>query len=271
MEWGAGGPALRLGMRLVKGLRREDADAIAGAVEQHGPFTTIEHLWRASGATVGGLRRLARADAFGSMGLDRQRALWDVRSLRDERLELFEAVAYEKETRSVCEREASEPSPAAGSDSASGEETVVLPAIPARARVSHDYEATGVSLKGHPVSFIRAELAQRGVITAAELAHEQRSPGGRPVAVGGIVLVRQRPMTASGIVFMTIEDETGVSNLIVRPRVYERFRRVARHSAALLARGRVERAHSVVHVMVESFESLDDQLDRLPTRSRDFH
>ncbi|MCH9057986.1 MAG: hypothetical protein IIB55_05080 [Planctomycetes bacterium] len=147
----------------------------------------------------------------------------------------------------------------------------MLPAIPARARVSHDYEATGVSLKGHPVSFIRAELAQRGVITAAELAHEQRSPGGRPVAVGGIVLVRQRPMTASGIVFMTIEDETGVSNLIVRPRVYERFRRVARHSAALLARGRVERAHSVVHVMVESFESLDDQLDRLPTRSRDFH
>ncbi|MAE65690.1 MAG: error-prone DNA polymerase [Phycisphaeraceae bacterium] len=245
-----GGDVLRLGMRLVKGLRREDARGLSYAALYHGRFDTIEQLWRHSGAGVAVLRALASADAFASMGLDRQQALWHIRNLHDAPMPLFEQAAV------------------AAPDAAAA--PACLPVISEPRKVMYDYRSTGLSLKAHPVSFIRERLARLGATPAGELADEQKWPGGRAIAVAGIILIRQRPGTASGIVFMTLEDETGVANLIVRPPVFERYRTAARHAVCVLARGRVERQGQVVHVMTTKFESLDDQMQNLLHRSRDF-
>jgi len=247
-SWGVGGPAVRLGMRLVKGLREDEAARIAAAVDEYGPFQSVERLWRVSGVSTASLRALARADAFGSMGLDRQAALWAIRPLRDEPMPLFE------------QRDAAE-------EDIDG----LLPEVEPHRRVLHDYGSLGLSLKAHPVSFMRESLAGRGVIETSALRDDRVCPGGRSVKVGGVVLCRQRPGTASGVVFVTLEDETGIANLILWPKVYERFRRVVRLSTALLAHGRVERKNEVVHVHVTRVESLDEHMPELLARSRDFH
>jgi error-prone DNA polymerase len=245
-------PALRLGMRLAAGLRQDAADAIAAAVNKHGPFKTVERLWRTSGVGVGSLRKLAAADAFHSMGLDRQHALWQIRRLRDERLPLFETVAMDEEE--------------------SG--TVALPTIPLARTIRHDYQATGMSLKAHPLSLERVRLDAIRVRANATLRDERLSPNGLRVAVAGLVLVRQRPGTASGIVFMTIEDETGVANLVVFPQIFEKFRTAARHSVAVVAWGRVERQGEVVHVKVHRIANLRDAIAFTTiegSKSRNFH
>ena len=151
--------------------------------------------------------------------------------------------------------------------------------IPAFTQVVHDYAATGLSLKAHPVSFARPALQALHAAPAGELADEARWPHGKRVAVAGLVLVRQRPSTASGILFMTLEDETGVANLVVRPAVYERQRRALRQSVALVAWGRVERAGQVVHVLVERAKNMNELAARedaagpaaMQSLSRDFH
>ena len=289
--------SLRLGMRLVKGLREDEATAIAEVVRRHGPFSSIKALWRASGVRLATLRLLGSADAFGSMGMDRQSALWEIRALSDEELPLWET--YEGE-----EKERRAPTPAGcresrgaqprrlsceGKDAEQltelaqtheGEEKerrgstqagTGLPPIPEPKKVIQDYAATGLSLKAHPVAFIRPMLTSRGAVPAAQIGDERRSPHGSQVVVGGIVLVRQRPGTASGIVFMTIEDETGTANLILRPWVYQRFRAAARSGVVILARGRIERQDEVVHVLVDSIETVDRAVAELAARSRDFH
>jgi error-prone DNA polymerase len=246
-------PALRLGMRLVKGLGKDEATKIEETVGRYGAFSTVEELWRASRVRVASMRALASADAFGSMGLDRQQALWQVRALKDEELPLWHGP------------------PGHVRDGEAHREQAPLPPIPAPLKVAHDYEAVGLSLKAHPMSFIRAELDRRGVVRAGELRDETAFPMGREAAVAGVVLVRQRPGTASGIVFFTIEDETGIANLIVRPHIYDRCRRAARHSVGILARGKVERQGEVVHILVRSIVSVDDLLQGLTASSRDFH
>jgi len=241
-------PLLRLGLRLVKGLREEDARRLVAAVRAHGSFDSIESLRRAAHLSVRALRRLASADAFRSMGLDRQAALWHVRALGDDHLPMFDDV----------------PPPPAAPEPA-------LPAVPLPTQVMHDYASVSLSLKAHPVSFIRDLLDERGVTTARDLADERAWPHGRSIAVAGIALVRQRPATASGIVFITLEDDTGVTNLTVRPTVFQKYRRAARHGVMLLARGTVERAGQVIHIMTRSIESLDQHLSSLTRQSRDFH
>jgi error-prone DNA polymerase len=134
--------------------------------------------------------------------------------------------------------------------------------------VAHDYATVGLSLKAHPMSFYRDELAERGVREAGDLRDERACPHGTRVSVAGIVLMRQRPGTASGIVFMTLEDETGIANLIIRPGVYTRYRKAARHGVCLIAHGQVERQGEVVHVMVRRVEDLGAGLR---TTTRDFH
>ncbi len=244
-------PALRLGMRLVRGLSEADARAAEAAVRERGLFRSVEALWRASGVRVSALRKLAAADAFGSMGLDRQAALWHIRELKDETLPLFDHPG-----------QVLPPAPLP---------PTFLPPIPRPLRVVQDYAAIGLSLKAHPVSFMRETLAGRAVTPAAELRDESCWPTGSRIAVAGIVLVRQRPATASGIVFMTIEDETGIANLIVRPKIYQRYRRAARHGVMVLAQGRVERQGEVIHVLVNRINSVDDELPELVAASRDFH
>jgi error-prone DNA polymerase len=228
-EW----PALRIGMRVVSGLGEAAANAITQAVGEHGPVASVERLWRLSSTRVADLRRLASADAFNSMGLDRQRALWAIRRLRDEHLPLFDGAELE------------EPVP-------------TLPAISTVASIRQDYSTIGLSLKGHPIAPHRGALASRKALPAAALLEANRTPHGRRIAVAGLVICRQRPSTASGIVFITLEDETGVANLIVRPNVYTRYRKAAKHSLAILVHGTIERAGEVVHVMVRRIQNLAD-------------
>jgi DNA-directed DNA polymerase III PolC len=247
-RWGEGGAAVRLGLRMVKGLARADGQRVVDAVRRYGAFDSVERLWRISGVSVSGLRALARADAFGSLGLDRQGGLWAVRPLRDEPMPLFE-----------------------GRDADEASVEGLLPEIEVSRKVLEDYASVGLSLKAHPMSFMRAMLAERGVIEAGELRDERACPSGRTVPVAGIVMCRQRPATASGVVFITLEDETGIVNLILWADIYERLRPVVRLATALLVRGRVERAGAVVHVHVAGAESLDGELPGLVARSRDFH
>jgi len=235
-------------MRLIKGMGEAEADRIAGAVRARGAFASIESLWRASGARARTLRALAEGDAFGSMGLDRRGALWRVRPLKDAPMPLFEGV-----------------------DTMVDDGVERLPETPMPERVLHDYASSGLSLKAHPVSFLREGLDGRGVVRAAELRDERASPSGRAVSVGGMVLCRQRPGTASGVVFLTIEDETGIANIVVWRNVFDRYRRVARLSNLLLVHGVVERQGDVIHVHARRLESLDDRMPSLAAIDRSFH
>ncbi len=246
------GAALRLGMRLVKGLRRPAADAIAAARERLGrPFRSVDELQRRSGLRASRLRPLASADAFGSLELDRKAALWAVRALRDEDL--------------------SEPGLFAHVDTDGGAGAEALPPIAPLTEVVRDYATQGLSLKAHPLSFLRPALDRRRALTAAALLDETRCPQDARASVAGMVLVRQRPATAQGIIFITLEDETGTSNLVVHPKTYERHRAIARHGVLILVEGRIDRSGEVVHLIVDRFEGLDDLAAGISSGSRDFH
>jgi len=269
--WGHGGPALRLGMRLVKGMREDDAHRIADAVRERGPFDSIEDLWRVSGCSARSLRCLAQADAFGSMGVSRREALWAVRGLKEVEGGLFDRGTEARRHEGTEGGEEGNRADRASDRTGTRGECVVLPPAPEHEQTLRDYASVGLTLRRHPVSFVRERLAERGAIPARELADAGRSPQGRFVRVAGLALVRQRPATASGIVFITIEDESGVANLIVRPRTFERYRKAARLSACILAEGRVERQGQVVHIQTNRLHSLDGWLAGLSARSRDFH
>ncbi len=240
-HWGVGGPAVRLGMRLVKGVSRAQVEGIESA-QRDGPFRSVADLARRSGVSRGTLARLAAADAFRSLGVNRREAVWHVLALSDEPPLLHGL-------------EVAEPAPD-------------LPELSMRDVVLADYDTIGLSLNAHPMSLIREDLDRLGVSPNCVL---QRSPKGQRLQVSGIVLVRQRPSTANGIVFCTLEDETSNANLIIRPTVYEKYRRVARGAAALIAEGRVERQGEVVHLQVECLLDASEGLAELQGRSRDFH
>ncbi len=231
---------VRLGFRMIRGLHQTDANAITAVTTVSSAhsrrFSSIESLWRASNLSVAVLKRLAKADAFQSMGLDRQNALWHIRALRDEELPLFDTPKEDT--------------------SATAYAPAALPKIAEPQKVAQDYATVGLSLKAHPVSFFREQLTAMRVTPARALRDEDNWKHGKWITVAGVVLVRQRPGTASGVVFMTLEDETGIANLIVRPHVYDQYRAVARHAVILLARGRVERQGQVVHVMTHRMEDV---------------
>ena len=227
-------PSLRLGLRMVRGLTQEDAERIAARRLEHGACAAVEELWKASGVTLGTMRQLARADAFRSIGLDRQGALWQVQRLRVDDAPLFMHAAS-------CE---------------APEVSDQLPVMSALAHVTADYEHCGLSLKAHPMSFARAWLTARGATACGEIQSDLTFPHGSRAAIAGIVLVRQRPATAKGIVFLTIEDETGPANLIVRPRVWERVRSVGRFASAVVAYGKVERRNESTHLIVSRLEAV---------------
>ena len=282
-------PALRLGMRLIRGLSEVDANAISDAVKKSGPFQSIDALHRASGVRIAMLRKLARADAFGSMGLDRQHALWQVQALRDEKLPMFEQnneTADERRWRQMSVRARHDHAvhgctAARGTGLSSGAHSIPvhlgssavpsLPQVSEFRKMAHDCAATGLSLRAHPIAFIRARLNTKRVTPSGELKDELRWPQGRTISVAGLVLVRQRPSTANGVVFMTLEDETGIANLIIRPNVYKAYRKAAKHGIVVLARGRVERQGEVVHVLVRRLEEITLANSQNLARSRDFH
>ncbi len=252
------GPALRLGMRLAQGMRADIAHTIAQERTARGIYRSLDNLRRRVHIPVSQLRTLAQADAFGSLQLPRQQALWNMRRMSDVEAPLFEQADPAATDRST------HPAPT------HNELSDPLPTIPASSQVTADYLATGLSLKSHPLRFMRETLAAKRVIENAALQNPTQTPTGSRVSVAGMVLVRQRPGTASGIVFITIEDETGVANLIVRPEIYERYRRAARHAGIIICTGTVERAGKVVHVKANSIRSADTLTDPL-VHSRDFH
>ncbi len=233
-------PSLRLGFRLVRGLSQAHAEAIVQA-RREGPFISFEDFARRSGLRSAALRKLAEADAFGSLKLDRRAALWRSLPERDS-LPLFEYVEVE-------------------------EMPVALPPMAPLQEVLADYGAAGLSLRQHPMAFLRPKLDQIKAVPAAKLTD---MPAGRRLKAAGVVLLRQRPSTASGITFVTLEDETGMINLIIRQRVWERYRRAARAAIALLAHGELQRESDVIHILVTRLEDLTDSLAELQARSRDF-
>ncbi len=196
--------------------------------------------------------RLAKADALGSLGLNRRGALW-------------EALAQEKKERRLP---LFDPQEADAARSAAGpRQPVDLPPLAAFEEVLADYRTVGLSLRGHPMKFLRPALERLRAVRCEQLA---MLASGRYVRVAGVVLVRQRPGTAKGITFVTLEDETGVANLIIRPDVWQRFRRAAKNAAALLAHGRLERHGEVIHVLVARLEDVAELSGVLPAKSRDF-
>jgi error-prone DNA polymerase len=227
-------------MRLIKGISRESVQGIEAA-RRDGPFRSVADVARRARVGRGTLARLAAADAFRSMGLDRREALWDVLALREE-LPLFAGLDVEEAPPS-------------------------LPKVPLAEQVISDYDMTGMSLVAHPISLVRNELNRLRVVPAEAL---RRSRQAMYVRVAGLVLVRQRPSTAKGILFATLEDETGIANLIIRPKVYEQFH-VATQGFAWIAEGRIERAGDVIHVQAARLTDLSDCLRQLRVVSRNFH
>jgi error-prone DNA polymerase len=234
--------ALRLGLRLVKGLANQDAAALA-AHRADTPFASIDALHRRAGIGVAALERLAEADAFQALGLDRRRALWHIRALADTTLPLFAA-----------REEIIEPA------------TTIAAMQPGR-EVVEDYRSTGLTLRRHPVDFLRADLRAQGVVTAAELA---QAKDGRRLTAAGIVLVRQKPGSARGVMFITIEDETGHANLIVWPSLFERQRRLILAAGMIACRGRLQREGEVMHLVAEELTDLTPMLRSVGTRGEAF-
>jgi error-prone DNA polymerase len=214
---------LRLGLRVVRGLAEEHAARIIFARGDQ-PYSSIEEVWRRSGVPVAALERLAEADAFACFGIDRRQALWQVRGLGHTELPLFRSV----ETR---------------------EPEVRLTPMTEGREVVEDYRSTQLSLRAHPLSFVRPELTRRGIVPCAELA---RIRDGRRVEVAGIILVRQKPGSAKGVLFITIEDETGIANLIVWPDRFEAQRRTILSSAMISVVGKVQKEGQVIHVISET-------------------
>jgi error-prone DNA polymerase len=242
--------SLRLGLRIISGLSQSSAERV---VEARGgrPFRSVEDFARRTGLTSSVLARLSRADAFHSLSLDRRSALWQ--SLPEQKtLPLFDDARVK------------EP----GVEQSSTEEpTVALPPLSPLEEVIADYRTHGLSLRDHPAKFMRRRLKELRALSATELASRSH---GEPVRVAGLVLMRQRPATAQGITFVTLEDETGIVNLIVRPDIWERQHQIARRSQALLARGTVQRREEVIHVFVERLYDLSELLAGVALKSRDF-
>lgn len=247
--------ALRLGLSLLKHLSAADAEAIVAARRQ-GPFRSLDELARRSGLPRAVLMRLAEGGVCASLRPDRRGALWDALAPSEDPLPLF-ARSAESQGGSLLG------SPPEGPSA----ECAALPPMSAAAEVLADYRTQSLSLRGHPMGFVRETLTRRGVLSAAALAAVEN---GRRAAVAGIVLVRQRPGTAKGITFFTLEDETGSANLIVRPHVWRRCRAAARNAVVLLAAGRVQRQGEVIHLLATHLEDLSAQVAGLETRSRDF-
>ena len=233
--------AVQLGLRQIKGLSEARMDLLVA--RRGAGYASVRDLWLRSGLQVEEIRKLAEADAFRSIGLDRRKALWAVRALDGksaaEMLPLFDQPDIvlpdlEPETR--------------------------LPVMPLGEHVVHDYRSLGLSLKAHPLAFLRSTLDRAGVTANRSLEHV---PGGRFVSVAGLVLVRQRPGQGNAI-FLTLEDEGGIANIILWPRVFDRYRAAAMGARLIRVWGRLQSEAGVIHIVGERIEDLSPLLAALP-------
>ncbi|SMC87757.1 error-prone DNA polymerase [Pedobacter africanus] len=234
--------AIRLGFREIKGIREEEMDLL---INGRGTGYQCVTALRDAGVPLAALEKLADADAFRSMGLDRRKALWEVSALQDMPVELFKGQASE----SVLETQ------------------VELPLMSKGEHVVQDYATVGLSLKAHPVSFVRSQLDMLNIRSCYTINND--STNGQLVKVAGLVLVRQRPGTAGGVCFITIEDETGYSNLVVFEKLFETYRKEILHSRLLMVEGRLQREGQVVHVIVSKCFDFTKMLGKLVQREAD--
>jgi error-prone DNA polymerase len=231
--------ALRLGFRQIDGLREMDAQRLI-AKRGGASYHDVSDLWRRSGVGRASLETLAAADSFRSLGLDRRQALWALGGLpKDIPLPLFE---HAKAADTGAEPE------------------IVLPMMPLSEHVVNDYRTLRLSLKAHPMSFLREDATAARIAPCAAL---KETRDGARVSVGGVILVRQRPGSAAGVVFMTIEDETGIANAVIWPKVLERQRKVVMSARLVVVHGRVQRHEDIIHVVAERLEDRSDWLFRL--------
>jgi len=233
-ENGNGYPALRLGFRQIKGFRENDAVALTDA--RDGPYRDPADIQHRAGLSDAALERLAKADAYGSMKLGRREALWAVRALPPAPLPLF------------------------GDGEHRHDPDVSLPSMAIGEEVTHDYATLRLSLKTHPLALLREELAAAHVTPNERLI---RTKDGTRVTVAGIALVRQRPGTASGVIFITLEDETGVANLVVWPKTFEKYRRVVMGARLIRVTGKLQREGIVTHVIADRLEDMTHRLHAL--------
>ena len=236
-----GSLALRLGWRMIRGFKLSTATQIM-EMRRAGPFTSQADFARRTGLGRTELSLLAKSDAFRSLETERRPALWAAMPSR-EAAPLF----AESDDEQPC---------------------TALPDMTPAQEVVADYQTAGLSLRAHPLSFLRANLNEYRVTPAVDLLHVEPE---RRYRVAGLVLLRQRPSTAKGITFMTLEDETGTANLVVHVAVWERFRPIARQASAMIAHGILQRQHGVIHLVVDRMDDLTNLLGQIANRSRDFH
>jgi error-prone DNA polymerase len=232
--------AVRLGLRQIIGVREEDMRRLA---ERRGEgYDSVRDLWLRSGLSPALLERLADADAFRSLGLDRRQALWAVRGLDrvgdQDDLPLFAVSRPARET----------------------EPDAKLPPMPLGAHVVEDYRRLSLSLKAHPTSFMRSRLSARGMLRSDALPSIRN---GERITVAGLVLVRQRPGTAKGVIFMTLEDEAGVANVIVWPKAFERLRAIVLGARFVAVTGKLQSEQGVIHIVADRIEDLTRMLGLL--------
>ncbi|MBV9907054.1 MAG: error-prone DNA polymerase, partial [Hyphomicrobiales bacterium] len=231
--------AVRLGLRQIVGLKEKD---VLELTQRRGQgYDSVRDLWLRSGLSSTVLERLADADAFRSLGLDRRQALWAVRGL--------DRVGDQDDLPLFVSRPGRDAEPDAR-----------LPPMPRGAHVVEDYRRLSLSLKAHPASFMRARLSARGILRSEALSSVKN---GERITVAGLVLVRQRPGTASGVIFMTLEDETGVANIIVWPKVFERLRAIVLGARFVAVTGKLQSEQGVIHIVAERMNDLTPMLGLL--------
>jgi error-prone DNA polymerase len=232
--------SLRLGFRQVKGIREDDMKVLVAA--RTNKYTSIHDL-RSVGLSDAALEKLADADAFRSIDLDRRQALWEV-STKDRSVAMFSSQPSADEKR----------------------ENISLPAMTNSEHVVHDYASTSLSLKAHPVSFIREKLQQLHILSTNDL---KSAKDGDVVKVSGLVLVRQRPGTAGGICFMTIEDETGFANLVIFQTLFDKYRKEILQSRLIMVEGKVQIQGEVIHVIVKQCFDISKLLRQLTPSNKE--
>uniref|UniRef100_UPI00356AF4DB error-prone DNA polymerase n=1 Tax=Mariniphaga sediminis TaxID=1628158 RepID=UPI00356AF4DB len=225
--------AIRLGFRQVKGLRQDEMKLL---VKKRFVFYKNSNELLDVGISPFALERLADADAFRSVGLDRRQALWEVSALYDHPTGVFTGTPSESIKEGITE----------------------LPAMTSGEHVIQDYASTSLSLKAHPVSFVRRKLDKMKVTPASELGKQKN---GGFVKVCGLITVRQRPSTAKGVIFITIEDETGFSNLVVWAKIFEKYRKIILQSRLLMVAGKLQIEGEVIHVVAHSCFNLNELVD----------
>jgi error-prone DNA polymerase len=238
-------PVLRLGLRLLVGLPQAAAETIVRERSTHGPFRSLTEFSSRTRLRQDLIAKLSDADAFASLGRDRRAMLWE----------------------SLAQDAHDHARPLLGLLEPEDELPVLLPELSPQENVLADYRTAGMSLKAHPVGFYREQLDKLRITPAGKL---REVPSGRHVRVAGLVILRQRPSTAKGITFVTLEDETGVANLIVKQDIWQKFYLVARRSPAWIAHGGLEQRDGVIHVVVNRLEDMSACLGDVAIKSRDF-